>query len=91
MGRFRHRSLNVEVKHRFRAAGALLRQAPPARIASASGAIAHHALADEIDIGVVVVGRPMALEIVEEGGPVGLEAMRLEIAKWKRKAMIDAD
>src|SRR5215207_2677313 len=55
MGRFRHRSLNIEVKHRFGAAGALLGQAPPARIASASGAIAHHALADEIDIGVIVV------------------------------------
>jgi type I restriction enzyme R subunit len=33
MGGFRHRSLHVEVKHRFRAARALLGQAPPAGIA----------------------------------------------------------
>ena len=50
-----------------------------------------HAIADEIDIGVIVVGRPMALEIVEEGRPVGLEAMHLEIAQRKREAVVDAD
>lgn len=52
---------------------------------------ARHALAHEIDIGVIVVGRPMTLEIIEKGRPIGLEAMRLEIAQRKRKAMIDAD
>jgi hypothetical protein len=54
-------------------------------------ALSADALAHEIDIGVIVVGRPMALEIVEEGGPVWLEAMRLEIAQREREAMIDAD
>jgi hypothetical protein len=33
----------------------------------------------------------MALEVVEEGGPVGLEAMRLEIAQRKREAVVDAN
>jgi hypothetical protein len=33
----------------------------------------------------------MALEIVEEGRPVGLEGMRLEIAQRKRQAVINAD
>jgi hypothetical protein len=33
----------------------------------------------------------MTLEIIEKGRPIGLEAMRLEIAQRKRKAMIDAD
>jgi hypothetical protein len=33
----------------------------------------------------------MALEIIEEGGPVGLQAMRLEIAQRKREAVVDAD
>ena len=49
------------------------------------------AVADEIDVGVILVGRPMALEIVEEGGPVGLQSMRLEIAQRKREAVVDAD
>lgn len=34
---------------------------------------------------------PMVLKIVEEGGPVGDEAVRLEIAQRKREAVIDAD
>jgi acyl-CoA synthetase (NDP forming) len=68
---FRHRSLHVEVKHRLGSAGALLREPPPAGIAGARRAVAHHALAHEIDISVIVVGRPMALEIVEEGGQSG--------------------
>jgi hypothetical protein len=46
------------------------------------------AIADEIDVD-VLVGRPMALEIVEEGGPIGLEAIRLEIAQREGKAVVD--
>ena len=91
MGGFRHRSLHVEMKHRFCAARALLGQAPPASIAHARRAVAECALADEIDIGVILVGRPMALEIVEERRPVGLEAMHLEIAQREREAVVDAD
>ena len=71
------------MKHRFGTAGALLREQPPAGIAGARRAVAHHALAHEIDISVIIFGRPMALEIVEEGRPVGFEAMRLEIAQRK--------
>src|SRR5262249_10794463 len=71
--RFRHRALHVELKHRLSAAGALLGQPPPTGIAGARCAVAHHALAHEIDIGVIVVGRPMALEVIEEGaGQSGL-------------------
>ncbi len=66
MGGFRHRALHVEMKHRFRAAGAFLGQAPPAGIAHARRAVAGDAVAHEIDIDVILVGRPMALEIVEE-------------------------
>ena len=40
MGGFRHRSLHVEVKHRFRAARALLGQTPPAGIAHTRRAVA---------------------------------------------------
>ena len=91
VGGFRDRSLHIEMKHRLRAAGAFLGQPPPAGIAHARRAIAVDAVADEIDIGVVLVGRPVALEIVEERRPVGLQAMHLEIAQREREAVVDAD
>ena len=47
-------------------------------------------MTDEINID-VLVGRPMALKIVEKGGPIGLEPMDLEIAQRKREAVVDAD
>ena len=59
------------MKDRFRPARALLGQPPPAGIALAFRAFAADARADEFDIGVVLIGRPMAMEIIEEGGPVG--------------------
>ena len=90
MGGFCYRSLHVEMKHRFCAAGAFLGQPPPARVARARSAVAAYALANEIDVD-VLVGRPMPLEIVEERRPVGLEAMYLEIAQRKREAVVDAD
>src|SRR5258708_438706 len=89
MSRFRHRPLHVEVKHGLGATGAFLGQPPPAGIAGAHSAVAKYALAHEIDIGVIVVSRPMALEIVEEGWPVGLKIVQLEIAQWKREAVVD--
>jgi hypothetical protein len=46
-------------------------QAPPAGIAHASGAVAVDAVAHELDIGVILIGRPVALEVVEEARPVG--------------------
>jgi len=71
MGGFRHRSLHVEVKHGFRAARALLGQPPPAGITHARRAVPQDTVADELDIGVILIGRPMTLEIVEEARPVG--------------------
>jgi hypothetical protein len=63
MGRFRYRSLGVKMEDRFRAAGPLLGQPPPASIAHSRRAIAAQSVANEIDVD-VLVGRPMALEIV---------------------------
>jgi len=57
MGGFRHRSLHIEVKHRFCAARALLGQTPPAGIAHTRRAVTAEAVADEIDIDVILVGR----------------------------------
>ena len=74
MAGFRHRSLHVEVIYRFRAASTLLGQPSPAGIAHARCAVAHRAVADEIDVD-VFVGRPMALESVEEGRPIELQVV----------------
>ncbi|MFZ0459404.1 MAG: hypothetical protein WAM17_13355, partial [Rhodoplanes sp.] len=90
MGGFRHRSLHIELENGLRATGTLLGQPPPAGMAHARRAVATQAVANEIDVD-ILVGRPMALEIVEEGGPVGLQAMPLEVAQRKRKAVVDAD
>jgi hypothetical protein len=80
-----------EVKHRFGAAGALLGQSPPAGIAHTRRAIPDRAMPYEIDIGVVLVGRPVPLEIVEERRPVGKQPMHLEITQREGKAVVDAD
>jgi hypothetical protein len=53
------------MKHRLCAASALLGEPPPTGIANARRAVAHHAVAHEIDVGVVVVCRPMPMEIVK--------------------------
>jgi hypothetical protein len=47
-------------------------------------------MADEIDVD-VLVGRPMALEIVEKLLPVGWEIVKLKVPQRKRKAVVDAD
>jgi hypothetical protein len=83
--------VEIELKGRFRAARALLGQAPPAGVAHARRAVAVNAVADELDIGVILVGRPVALEIIEEARPVRRQSMRLEIAQREGKAVVDAD
>ena len=82
---------HVEVKHRLGRAGPFLRQAAPAGIAGAIGAVAVQTVADEIDIHVVFIGRPVPLEVFEERRPIGRQVVNLEIPQWKRKAMVDAD
>jgi len=72
------------------AAGADLGQPLPARIAHARRTVAGEAIAHEIDID-VLIRRPVALEVVEERGPVRHEPVHLEIAQRKRKSVVDAD
>jgi hypothetical protein len=40
---------------------------------------------------VILIGRPVALEIVEKRRPVGLQPVNLEIAQRKGKAVVNAD
>jgi hypothetical protein len=79
MGRFRYRSLHVEMKNGFRAAGAYLGQPASASLAHARLTISGNPITNEVDIDVVLVGRPVPLEVVEEAGPVGQQPMNLKI------------
>jgi len=56
------------LKDALRAPSALFSQSTPTRLAHSFRSIAHDAVADEVDID-VLIGRPMALEVVEESGP----------------------
>jgi hypothetical protein len=49
------------------------------------------ATADEIDIHVVVIGRPVVSEVIEESGPVGGETVDFEIAQRKGKGVVNAN
>jgi hypothetical protein len=68
VGRFRDRTLHVEMEFRFRVAGTLLSQSSPAGVAYTRRAIAS-TVADKIDTG-VHVGRPVALELLQKCRPV---------------------
>jgi hypothetical protein len=89
--RLRHRSRHVEMKYRLRATRALLCKSTPKRAANARRAIARGAVADEVDVSVVLVRRPMTLEVAEEGRLVRLEVIDLEIPHREREAVVDAN
>src|SRR5919206_4201229 len=91
MGGLRHRALSVETEDRSGRSGPHLRQASPTGIAEAGRAVAHAAVAHEIDIRVVVVGRPMALKVVEKYWPIERQPMCLEVPHRERECMIDPD
>ncbi|MFC7538836.1 hypothetical protein ACFQU2_04345 [Siccirubricoccus deserti] len=55
------------------------------------GAVSSAAIADEIDIGVILIGQPVPLEVVEEARPVQREAVRLEVAHREGETVADAD
>jgi hypothetical protein len=64
MGGFCDRSLHVEMKNRFCPASAFFCQTPPSGAARPRRAVADYSLAYEINIGVVLVGWPMLLEVI---------------------------
>jgi hypothetical protein len=81
MGGLCHRSLHIEVKNGFGAAGAFLSQPPPAGIAHPRRAIPGEPVPHEIDIGVVLVSWPVAVKVVEEVPSVGRQPVHLEVAQ----------
>ena len=59
MGGFGHLTLHVEMKYRLGAAGSFFGQPPPAGIAGPRRAVACRSVANEIDVGVVLVSAAM--------------------------------
>ncbi|MNL74864.1 hypothetical protein D3C87_2005710 [compost metagenome] len=63
-------TLHIEVKDRFRRTGSEFRDATPRSLPSSSRTIAQQALTNEVDTSAVTVGGPVALEVLQELGPV---------------------
>src|SRR5205085_12019829 len=70
MRRLGDAALHVEVKDRLRASSAELGQPPPFRVSATRHSLARRAVADKVDVHVIVVRRPIALEILQERRPV---------------------
>lgn len=79
------------MKDGLRAPSALLGESPPFGVPLSRGSVSEHPFADEIDVDIVFVGRPMALEIVKERRPIPLQTVLVEIVQRKREGVIYAD
>ena len=86
-----HRTRDVEVKDRLGSTGPDFGQTAPAGISGTGLGVAAGSVADEIDVGVVLVGRPVALKIIEEHRPVRRDGVDLEITQRKRKGVVYPD
>jgi len=87
---FGNRAGHAEMKYRFRARAHFC-DSPPARITAAGRTVSTLAFTNEIDVGVVLIGRPVPLEVVQKSRPVTGEIVLLEIFRRERKAVVDAD
>ena len=63
---FGHRPLHVKVKDGFGRPSLFLRQSAPPGITHAIGAISAKTIPYEINIGMIIICRPVSLEIVEK-------------------------
>ena len=68
------------MEDRFGSAGALFGQPTPTRIAHSRRPVSVDAVPDEINVD-ILIGRPMALKIVEKRRPIVFEPVRLKIAQ----------
>jgi len=83
-------TLDVEVEDRLGRASTHLGQASPPGIAGTQRPLADIAVADEVDVD-VLIGRPMPLEVFEEGWPVERQLVGLEIGQGKGEGMVNAN
>ena len=79
MRRFGYFTRHVKVKDRFGRTSPFFRQATPTGIAHALGAIPYKTIPNKISIDMIIIFRPVVLEIVEKGRPVRQQMVNLEI------------
>lgn len=77
------------MKHRFRA-GADFCDPPPTRIATPGRSVAASALSNEVNVSVVLIGRPVLLKIIKKGWPVAGQAVPLKLSKREGRAVVNA-
>ncbi len=70
--------------------GQLHCQPPPPRIAGPRGLVAIHTIPNEVDIHVVLVCRPVHLEIIQETTPIWWDAVDFEAAQRQGERVLDA-
>ena len=75
------------MEDRFGRTGACFCQPSPSQITGTRTAIASYAVPNKIYVRVVLVGGPVALEVIEEFDPVVCQAMRLEISQRKVESL----
>lgn len=84
-------ALHIEAEYRLGGASPSLSQSHPARIAGTGRPLSSVALTDKIHVYMILIGRPMPVEVVEEGRPVERQSVPLEILHREGEAVIDAD
>src|ERR1700679_3896540 len=64
---------------------------PPPRIAESRGRIAAGSLANKVDVGMVIICRPMTLKVLQEGSPIERQTMLCEVPEREGKAVVDTN
>src|SRR5260370_780525 len=90
MSRLGNGALHIKVKYGLCSA-AFLGYAPPSWISLSRAAIADETITHKIDVDVFFICWPVCPEVLEECIPLWFELVNFEVAKRKRKAMVDAD
>ena len=90
MRRLRNRALHVKMKYRL-SPGTYLCNASPRRSPRPRRSIAVHTVTDKIYIDVLIIGRPMQLEVVQESTPIEGQVVLLKIPKRKGEAVVNTN
>jgi hypothetical protein len=82
MGGLCNRARNIEVENGLRS-GSFFCDAPPPRVTASGCTVAMVAITHEINVGVLVICRPVPLKIVEKCLPIVRQAVLVEILQRK--------
>ena len=91
MSGFRHRSLHVKMKHRLGTASADFGHTSPPCVTGPCSRVAANSIAHKIYIGMVVIGRPMTLKVLQKCSPIEGQAMLFEVLEREGKTVVNAD